>query len=85
MKKRISIVVAILLLAVGFAALSTTLIINGSTKVGENTYDFNVIFITASLDWSWKNELEVNATVIKAKETLNGIVTVTLNKVVKKK
>ncbi len=50
MKKRISIVVAILLLAVGFAALSTTLIINGSTKVGENTYDFNVIFITASLD-----------------------------------
>ena len=85
MKKRTSIVDAILLLTVVFATLSTTLIINGSTKVGENTDDFNVIFITASLDESWKNELEVNAIVIKAKETLNGTLTVTLNKVAKKK
>ncbi len=141
MKKRTSIVVAILLLAVGFAAISTTLIINGSTKVGENADDFNVIFITASLDetdvyddvisedkktitfetsdlktlnqtsvlnykvsntssnydaevtvnckvkdgtiakyTSIKNELENNATVVKAKEALNGTLTVTLNK-----
>ena len=141
MKKKASIVVAILLLAVGFAVISTTLIINGSTKVGENTDDFSVIFITASLDGtdvyddvisedkktinfstsdlktlnqtsvlnykvlnnssnydaevtvnckvkenttakytSIKNELEGNATVIKAKETLNGTLTVTLNK-----
>mgnify|MGYP004671238941 CR=1 FL=1 len=50
MKKKASIVVAILLLAVGFAAISTTLIINGSTKVGENTDDFSVIFTAASLD-----------------------------------
>ena len=141
MKKRASIVVAILLLTVGFAAISTTLIINGSTKVGENTDDFSVIFTAASLDGtdvyanvidntkkvitfetsdlktlnqtsiltyevtnnssnydanvnvtcvpkegttakytSIKNELEGNATVIKAKETLNGTLTVTLNK-----
>ena len=141
MKKRASIVVAILLLAAGFAAISTTLIINGSTKVGENTDDFSVIFTAASLDGtdvyknvisedkktitfetndlktlnqtsvlnyevtnnsanydaevqvncktkenttakytSIKNELEGNATVIKAKETLNGTLTVTLNK-----
>ena len=85
MKKKGMLIVAIILMSIGFAAVSTTLIINGSTKVGENTDDFNVIFITASLDESWKNELEVNAIVIKAKETLNGTVTVTLNKVAKKK
>ena len=141
MKKRASIVVAILLLAVGFAAISTTLIINGSAKVGENTDDFSVIFTKASLDGtdvyntvidstkktitfttsdlkalnqtsvlnyevtnnssnydaevqvnckvkenttakytSIKNELDGNATVIKAKTSLNGTLTVTLNK-----
>ena len=141
MKKKWSIVVAILLLAVGFAAISTTLIINGSTKVSENADDFNVIFTAATLDGqdvytsviddtkkvitfetsdlktlnqtsvlnyevtnnsanydaevqvnckvkddatakytSIKNELEGNATVVKAKESVNGTLTVTLNK-----
>ena len=141
MKKRTSIVVAILLLTVGFAAIGTTLIINGKTKVSENTDDFSVIFTAASLDGtdvyanviddtkkiinfstndlktlnqtsvlnyevtnnsanydaevqvncktkenttakytSIKNELDGNATVIKAKETLNGTLTITLNK-----
>ena len=141
MKKKASIVVAILLLSVGFAAISTTLIINGTAKVSENADDFSVIFTKASLDGtdiyanvidntkkvitfetnelktlnqtsvlnyeitnnsanydaevqvncktkenttakytSIKNELEGNATVIKAKETLNGTLTVTLNK-----
>ena len=141
MKKKASIVVAILLLAVGFAAISTTLIINGSTKVSENADDFNVIFTAATLDGqdvyasviddtkkvitfetsdlktlnqtsvltyevtnnsanydaevpvnckvkddatakytSIKNELENNATKVLAKETLNGTLTVTLNK-----
>ena len=141
MKRKSIIAVTILLLAVGFAAVSTTLIINGSAKVGENTDDFSVIFTAASLDGtdvyanvisqdkktitfetsdlkslnqtsvlnyevtnnsanydaevqvnckvkenttakytSIKNELEGNATVIKAKETLNGTLTVTLNK-----
>ena len=122
--------------------MSTTLIINGSTKVGENTDDFSVIFTAASLDGtdvyanviddtkktitfetkdlktlnqtsvlnyevtnnssnydaevqvnckvkdnteakytSIKNELENNATVVKAKESVNGTLTVTLNKV----
>ena len=141
MKRKSIIAVTILLLAIGFAAISTTLIINGSTKVGENTDDFSVIFTKASLDGtdvyanvidntkkvitfetnelktlnqtsvltyevtnnssnydaevqvnckvkenatakytSIKNELDGNATVIKAKETLNGTLTVTLNK-----
>ena len=141
MKKKASIVVAILLLAVGFAAISTTLIINGSTKVSENADDFSVIFTAATLDGtdvytnvidntkkiinfstsdlktlnqtsvlnyevtnnssnydaevqvtckvkdnttakytSITNELENNATVVKAKNSVNGTLTVTLNK-----
>ena len=141
MKRKSIIAVTILLLAVGFAAVSTTLIINGSAKVSENADDFSVIFTKATLDGadvyanviddtkkvitfetsdlktlnqtsvlsyevtnnsanydaevtvnckvkenttakytSIKNELDGNATVIKAKETLNGTLTVTLNK-----
>ena len=141
MKRKSIIAVTILLLTIGFAAISTTLIINGSTKVGENTDDFSVIFTKATLDGqdvyanvidgtkkiitfetndlktlnqtsilnyevtnnssnydaevqvncktkenttakytSIKNELEGNATVVKAKETLNGTLTVTLDK-----
>ena len=142
MKKKASIVVAILLLAVGFAAISTTLIINGSTKVSENQEDFSVIFTAATLDGtdvyanviddtkkiitfktselktlnqtsiltyevtnnssnydaevsvnckvkdnttakytSIKNKLDNDATVVKAKSSVNGTLTVTLDKV----
>ena len=141
MKRKSAIIIAILIMAIGFASISTTLIINGSTKVSENADDFSVIFTSASLDGtdvytnvisqdkktitfetsdlktlnqtsvlnyevtnnsanydaevqvnckvkdnttakytSIKNELEGNATVIKAKETLNGTLTVTLDK-----
>ena len=142
MKRRSAIIVAILIMCVGFAAISTTLIINGAAKVGENTDDFSVIFTEASLDGqdvynnvisqdkktitfetsdlktlnqtsvlnyevtnnsanydaevnvnckvkdnttarytSIKNELEGNATVVKAKTSLNGTLTVNLEKV----
>ena len=50
MKRKSAIIVAILIMCVGFAAISTTLIINGSTKVSENTDDFSVIFTAATLD-----------------------------------
>ena len=141
MKRKSAIIIAILIMCVGFAAISTTLIINGSTKVSENADDFSVIFTAATLDGtdvystvvddtkktitfetselktlnqtsmlnyevtnnsanydaevvvnckvkdnttakytSIKNELEGNTTVVKAKETLNGTLTVTLNK-----
>ena len=141
MKRKSIIAVTILLLAIGFAAISTTLIINGSTKVGENTDDFSVIFTKASLDGknvynsvvddtkkiitfetsdlktinqksvlsyevtnnsanydaevqvnckvkenttakytSIKNKLENDATKVLAKSSLNGTLTVTLNK-----
>ena len=142
MKKKSMLIVAILLMSIGFAAISTTLIINGNAKVGENNEDFSVIFTAASLDGkdvyttavdetkktitfttgelktlnqtsiltyevtnnssnydanvtvtcvpstgttakytSIKNKLENDATVVKAKETLNGTLTVTLDKV----
>ena len=142
MKKKSMLIIAILLMSIGFAAISTTLIINGNAKVSENNEDFSVIFTAASVDGkdvyssvvdetkktitfttselktlnqtsiltyevtnnssnydanvtvtcvpktgttakytSIKNKLDNDATVIKAKETLNGTLTVTLDKV----
>ena len=142
MKKKSMLIVAILLMSIGFAAISTTLIINGNAKVSENEDDFSVIFTAASIDGkdvyssvvddtkkiitfetselktlnqtsvltyevtnnssnydaevkvtcvpkdgttakytSIKNKLENDATVVKAKETLNGTLTVTLDQV----
>ena len=141
MKKKSAIIVAILIMAIGFASISTTLIINGNARVSENTDDFSVIFTSASLDGqdvyanvisqdkktitfetnnlktlnqtsilsyevtnnsanydaevsvnckvkenttakytSIKNELEGNATKVLAKESVNGTLTITLNK-----
>ena len=42
--------IAILIMAVGFAAISATLIINGSTKIGENIDDFDIYFSEAIVD-----------------------------------
>ena len=50
MKRKNALIIAILIMAIGFAAISTTLIINGSTTVNENADDFSVIFTAASLD-----------------------------------
>ena len=50
MKKRSAIIVAIVFMMIGFAAVSTTLIINGNVKVSENNEDFSVIFTKATLD-----------------------------------
>ena len=142
MKKKSMLIVAILLMSIGFAAISTTLILNGNAKVSENNEDFSVIFTAASIDGndvystavddtkkiitfttselktlnqtsiltyevtnnssnydanvsvtcvpktgttakytSIKNKLDNDATVVKAKESLNGTLTVTLDKV----
>ena len=142
MKKKSMLIIAILLMSIGFAAISTTLVINGNAKVSENNEDFSVIFTAASIDGndvystavdetkktitfttselktlnqtsiltyevtnnssnydanvtvtcvpktgttakytSIKNKLENDATVVKAKETLNGTLTITLDKV----
>ena len=50
MKNKSMLIVAILLMAIGFAAVSTTLVINGNAKVSENEEDFSVIFTAASID-----------------------------------
>ena len=141
MTKKSMLIVAVILMSIGFAAISTTLIINGNAKVSENNEDFSVIFTAVSIDGTdvyenviddtkkvitfetnnlktlnqtsvlnymisnnssnydaevsvtcvpkegttakytnIKNELANNATVVKAKESLNGTLTVTLNK-----
>ena len=142
MKKKSMLIVAVILMSIGFAAISTTLIINGNAKVSENNEDFSVIFTAASIDGndvystavdetkkiitfetselktlnqtsiltyevtnnssnydanvsvtcvpkegttakytSIKNKLDNDATVVKAKESVNGTLTVTLDKV----
>ena len=141
MKKKSMLIVAILLMSIGFAAISTTLILNGNAKVSENNEDFSVIFTAASIDGndvystavdetkktitfttselktlnqtsiltyevtnnssnydanvtvtcvpktgttakytSIKNKLDNDATVVKAKSSVNGTLTVTLDK-----
>ena len=141
MKKKSAIMIAIILMSIGFASISTTLIINGNAKVSENNEDFSVIFTAANIDGkdvystvvddtkktitfetselktlnqtsiltyevtnnssqydadvtvtcvpktgttakytSIKNKLENDATVVKAKSSINGTLTVTLNK-----
>ena len=141
MKKKSAIIIAIILMSIGFASISTTLIINGNVKVSENQDDFSVIFTAASIDGkdvystvvdstkkiitfetselktlnqtsvltyevtnnssnydanvtvtcipkegttakytSIKNKLDNDATVVKAKSSVNGTLTVTLNK-----
>ena len=141
MKKKSMLIVAILLMSIGFAAISTTLIINGNAKVSENNEDFSVIFTAASIDGndvystavdetkktitfttselktlnqtsvltyevtnnssnydanvsvtcvpkdgttakytSIKNKLDNDAIVVKAKESVNGTLTITLDK-----
>ena len=141
MKRKSMLIVAILLMSIGFAAISTTLIINGSANVSENNEDFSVIFTATSIDGndvystaiddtkkiitfttselktlnqtsiltyevtnnssnydanvtvtcvpktgttakytSIKNKLDNNATVVKAKSSVNGTLTVTLDK-----
>ena len=141
MKKKSMLIIAIILMSIGFAAISTTLIINGNANVSENQDNFSVIFTAATLDGknvyasvvdetkkiinfttsdlktlnqtsiltyevtnnssnydanvtvtcvpktgttakytSIKNKLDNDATVVKAKESVNGTLTVTLDK-----
>ena len=141
MKKKSMLIVAILLMSIGFAAVSTTLVINGNANISENNEDFSVIFTATSIDGkdvyssvvddtkkiitfetselktlnqtsvltyevtnnssnydaevsvtcvpkdgttakytSIKNKLDNDATVVKAKESVNGTLTITLDK-----
>lgn len=50
MKKKISIAILILIMSIGFATISTTLIIKGTSKIAENIDDFDIYFSAAELD-----------------------------------
>lgn len=50
MNKRSVIIIAIILMSIGFASISTTLILNESTNVSENEPDFDITFTKATLD-----------------------------------
>ncbi len=50
MKKRNLLIIAIIIMSIGFATVSTTLIINGIAKINENIDDFDVYFSKAILD-----------------------------------
>ena len=50
MKRKSILIIAILLMSIGFAAVSTTLIINGNANIGENNEDFSIIFTAASIN-----------------------------------
>ena len=50
MKKKSAIIVAIILMSIGFASVSTTLIINGSAKISEEIDDFDIYFSKALID-----------------------------------
>ena len=141
MKKKSMLIVAILLMSIGFAAISTTLVRKGNANVSEKNEDFSVIFTAASIDGndvystavdetkktitfttselktlnqtsvltyevtnnssnydanvsvtcvpkdgttakytSIKNKLDNDAIVVKAKESVNGTLTITLDK-----
>ncbi len=49
MKKK-SVLVLVILLAIGFASISTSLIINGTIGIGSKIDDFDVIFTSATID-----------------------------------
>ncbi len=48
------------MLIVGFAAVTSTLVINGILNIGENSDDFNIIFTSAKIDGTKRNDV-INA------------------------
>lgn len=55
--KRKNLILLVLLLAIGFAAVSTTLVLNGTLNIGENTQDFDVYFSKTLEDGVENNKL----------------------------
>jgi len=72
-RRRFLMYVAILLMAVGFAAVSTTLYINGQIKVVANVGDFDVYFSKAIENGKENNSLIVDKTHIAFKGELSNV------------
>ena len=59
-KKKTGVIIAVLALAIGFAAVTTSLVIRGSAKIGTNA-DFEVVFTQAVLDGTDISSTAINA------------------------
>ena len=70
MKKKY-ILIALLVLAVGFAAVSTTLIINGTANIKKNSDDFKVYYSKALVNGIEDNSVVVDDTHLVFKTTLD--------------
>ena len=59
-KRKYVVIVLVLMLVIGFAAVTSTLVINGILNIGENSDDFNIIFTSAKIDGTKRNDV-INA------------------------
>lgn len=59
MKSRKSLLIfLIVLLTIGFASVTTTLTLVGVLNIGDNNDDFNIIFTSAALDGTMRNDFK---------------------------
>ncbi len=65
MKRKSVILLTILLMVVGFAAVSTTLFLNGDTNIGTNQEDFDVYFSDVYID-----DVQILKTISKDRKTI---------------
>ncbi len=88
-KHKLFILATILFMAIGFAAVTTTLIINGTLRIGTNPQDFdnNIVFIETKTDDSSVASISTDGKIISfvARELKSLGDEVTLNFVVKNK
>ncbi len=57
MKRKGSIIILVVMLIVGFASITSTLVINGVLNIGENRDDFKIIFTSASIDGTKRSDV----------------------------
>ena len=72
MKKK-GLLIALLLMAVGFAAVSTTLVINGTSTIKKNTDDFKVYYSDALVNGKQDLSVVVDDTHLSFKTTLDTL------------
>ena len=71
--KRKSMILVVLLLAIGFAAISTTLYINGNTNINPNQEDFNVYYSDALVNGKQDKSVIKSDTVIEFETEFNAV------------
>ena len=71
--KRKSILLIVLIMAIGFAAISTTLYINGSSKINPNQEDFDVYFSDAYVNEIQDLSIIVEDRIIEFTTTFEGL------------